>query len=137
MADTDTVLTEIAACIEEVHRLADRPRPWTRETEKAMSRLQDREWNLQVAANHAFAKLNRWTVTATYFSPERLGHRNSGGDFYHADIGDHLFDHRLYFRANGKNAAFVTQPYAAVDKIKVARDYAEGLGLELHAMGAK
>jgi hypothetical protein len=69
--------SEIVASIEELHRL-NQPRR-TPEAERAIRRLQNRERVLREGACNEFAALNGWTVTNKSFSPDRIGHRNSGG----------------------------------------------------------
>jgi hypothetical protein len=59
-------------------------------------------------ALNAFAAINGWKVDErTAYDPEAIGHRNRRYLTHRAS----LFDHCVNFRANGKNAAVLTQPY--------------------------
>jgi hypothetical protein len=83
---------------------------------------------LKAVATNEFARLNGWQTGSTiYFPPENIGKRQS---CYH-NAERPLFDHCLYFRGNGRNAAIVSQPYAP-DCRKQAAALATQLRIELH-----
>lgn len=63
-------------------------------------------YHLKLKAAHQFSTLNGWRFTWSSFSPEDIGKRFRGKCPPHD-----LFDHPLFFRGDGRNAALVGQPY--------------------------
>jgi hypothetical protein len=102
---------------------------YTREARRAWGAIAD----AKARAIQAFAALNGWKEDDRgACHPEGIGHRNRR----HLDTDtwwacDRLFDHCLAFRANGKNAAVVTQPYH-YDRPDEARRWAAERGLAIH-----
>jgi hypothetical protein len=91
--------------------------------------LSRRETTLRHSAIHEFAALNGWKVVSSDkgFPPEKIGDRNGGE---HWSLSHQIFDHVIYFRAAGKNAAIATQPYNNCRR--EANTLAKKLGLALH-----
>jgi hypothetical protein len=91
--------------------------------------LSRRETTLRHSAIHEFAALNGWKVVSSDkgFPPEKIGDRNGGE---HWSLSHQIFDHVIYFRAAGKNAAIVTQPNK--NRSREANALAKKLGLALH-----
>jgi hypothetical protein len=81
------------------------------------------EWRAQETAIRAFAAINGWTADFQgYCHPEAIGHskRRFLDVYVFPDFlwAVETFDHCLNFRANGKNAAVVAQPYNYKDPPK-------------------
>lgn len=91
--------------------------------------LSRRETTLRHSAINEFAALNGWKAVPSdkSFPPEKIGHRNRGERW---SLSQQIFDHVIYFRAAGKNAAIVTQPYNNCRR--EANILAKKLGLALH-----
>ncbi len=90
----------------------------------------------QERAQQAFAALNGWKADGRgYFHPDAIGRRNRQFLDNEYALGlperEHLFDHCINFRANGKNAAIVTQPYHCADPDACQR-WAAKRGLAIH-----
>lgn len=114
------VIRKISDCI---RLLEAHPAPALEQT------LSRRETTLRHSAINEFAALNGWKAVSSDkgFPPEKIGHRNRGERW---SLSHQIFDHVIYFRAAGKNAAIVTQPYNNCRR--EANALAKKLGLALH-----
>jgi hypothetical protein len=109
-----SMLSEISECIEQIHQ-----RPGLDEGHELYQRD---------AAAKRFAALNGWSWSKydRGFLLEKIG-RRGGLD---TGLPQWIFDHALFFRANGVNAAIIGQPYQ--DYCDEARELAKNHGLALH-----
>ena len=120
MSAPPNVIRKIRDCI---RLLEAHPAPALEQT------LSRRETTLRHSAINEFAVLNGWKAVSSDkgFPPEKIGHRNRGERW---SPSPQIFDHVIYFRAAGKNAAIVTQPYNNCRR--EANALAKKLGLALH-----
>lgn len=87
-------------------------------------------------AEEAFAALNGWKADGhSYFHPDAIGRRNRKPLYSEHELGlpddSRLFDHCINFRADGRNAAVLAQPYGHVD-LDACQRWAARLGLAVH-----
>ena len=123
--DSATIIADILTAMHahSAHAAKARQCPgWTEDR-----RLRREIERLSQGATQAFAALNGWwDAGSKTFGPEDIGKRNS----VYRGLQHPVFDHCLYFRADSKNAALVTQPYA--DCRHEAVELAEYHGVALH-----
>jgi hypothetical protein len=113
------------------HRAGDRGSGWSYKVEGR--RLWDAVSDAKAQAAAAFAALNGWKRDErTAYDPEAIGRRNRRYlDTSGYWSGPRFFDHCINFRADGKNVAVVTQPYA-YSHTDAAERWAAERGLAIH-----
>jgi hypothetical protein len=97
-------------------------------------RLVPHEYEMQVQAAKAFAKINDWKVSQGGFSLRALAGCQPSEPWSGQIRCRDLFDHCLYFKKRRRPAALAIQPYpgAGYSCVDAAREIADWRGLALH-----
>lgn len=119
--DEATIIAQLERSLRECQASARLPFPKQWPIHRAHSKLID-------AAEHLFGQINGWSVANRDFRICDIGKRV--GEFSVHDTS--LLDHCIWYRAAGRCAAIVAQPYALPSNDNYARSAADQAGVALH-----